>query len=730
MNNAPIMDTTATPVAAPEIPWKITGRITPAPVGLSYKLGAMLNAIAMLLLPGLYLGMVGGLGWFIYSRITSAGPAGQPGSSDSDVWYFFLMIVGAITLLFMIKPIFARRPKRPPALEITRAEQPRLFAFIDAICAQVRAPRPRHVFVDLQINASASFSRSFGSLLRRDLTLSVGLPLVAGLSARDFGGVLAHEFGHFAQGAAMRITYVIRSTNAWFARVVYERDGLDDFLRVASMRIIGLILCVARILIWLARKILWVLMWLGNALSCFMLRQMEMDADYYETQVAGSESFARTMATLRLLGAGWRRSVAIQQESYAAGRLVDDIPRFVALEAQRLPAEARDAIMKEAAEPKTGWFNTHPSDMERMRAAEDAKAAGVLAGEGPAADLFDDFSSVARQVTLVYYQGDENINLKGAQLVPLDTVANERSAREETEKATKDFFHGLLTIRTMLILSPGELRRTPRLEDLTADWRDAQRRQLAALPGTEKLIGEMIEADGKDLAMAQAKAILQAGFKVKDGQFGLAKPSWQTVSDFQDEARRKITQRRDGLVAAHTATRDRFVAALRTYFLEPLPCGLSPEAPAEIERLVRIISRFDASTDALVSLRNQAAAFELLMANMPKEGVSTYYTTAREIGSSMIRVTDRLLEAAAGLEYPFDHARGKVLLSKFLVETPTRSDESIHAFQRARALIDRFFALYDRINGRLTQLGLEAEQKVLSAVPQPGEAIPMARFIG
>ena len=77
------METSPPPTPAPEIPWKISGRIAPAPIGPLYKLGAALNALAMLLLPGLYLGMVGGLGWIIYSQMQGdASTPEQSGSSD------------------------------------------------------------------------------------------------------------------------------------------------------------------------------------------------------------------------------------------------------------------------------------------------------------------------------------------------------------------------------------------------------------------------------------------------------------------------------------------------------------------------------------------------------------------------------------------------------------------------------------------------------------------------
>src|SRR4030095_4274354 len=105
--------------------------------------------------------------------------------------------------------------------------------------------------------------------------LTIGLPLVTGLDMRQFCGVLAHEFGHFAQGAGMRLTYIIRYINFWFARVVYERDEwdvrLDQAAKESDFRI-GIVLQTARGCVWLTRRILWALMHAGHAISCFMLR--------------------------------------------------------------------------------------------------------------------------------------------------------------------------------------------------------------------------------------------------------------------------------------------------------------------------------------------------------------------------------------------------------------------------------------------------------------------------
>jgi Zn-dependent protease with chaperone function len=223
---------------------------------------------------------------------------GRGGGRGRLLLYLAPLIIGIILILFMVKPLFARRMRKTHPLTLNRAEEPTLHDFVDRLCEIVRAPKPTRIDVDTAVNASASFGEGSLSFLRHDLVLTVGLPLVAGLNLRQLTGVLAHEFGHFAQGGAMRLTYLIRHINNWFARVVYERDSWDDWLANASHDGghwgITLVVALARFFVWVTRWILWILMFMGHVVSSIMLRQMEYDADRYEARVAGSETFVLT----------------------------------------------------------------------------------------------------------------------------------------------------------------------------------------------------------------------------------------------------------------------------------------------------------------------------------------------------------------------------------------------------------------------------------------------------
>ncbi len=69
----------------------------------------------------------------------------------------------------------------------------------------------------MDVNASAGLRRGLLSLFSHDLVLTIGLPLVQGLSLREFTAVLAHEFGHFRQGGGMerQPTEVTNSPRYW-----------------------------------------------------------------------------------------------------------------------------------------------------------------------------------------------------------------------------------------------------------------------------------------------------------------------------------------------------------------------------------------------------------------------------------------------------------------------------------------------------------------------------------
>ena len=196
------------------------GNLPRVPVSALYRLGLCLVAFAMLLLPLVYLGLIGGVCYFLYIHATGSVTLRYTlGARTALFLYVAPLMVGSLLVLFMIKPLFVRRAWWFRPSRIGRQDEPLLYAFVERLCKRVGAPMPEEIHLDTDVNASAGFRRGILSIFGNDLVLTIGLPLAGGINLTQFAGVLAHEFGHFAQATGMRLTYIIRSINHWFERL-------------------------------------------------------------------------------------------------------------------------------------------------------------------------------------------------------------------------------------------------------------------------------------------------------------------------------------------------------------------------------------------------------------------------------------------------------------------------------------------------------------------------------
>jgi Zn-dependent protease with chaperone function len=430
--------------SAPEILAAFSAPVARTRVSFFYQLGLMLVSVMMVLLPLVYLVMIAAAGWGVYYYATHFTYLLSSTRGGGRLWILKLLVyltplfVGCVLVFFMIKPLFARRPRHAQPLALNPGVEPTLFAFIAQICDSVGAPMPKRIDLDCQLNASAGFRRGALSLLGNDLVLTLGLPLVAGLNLRQFAGVIAHEFGHFTQGFGMRLSYVIRSVNGWFARVVYERDAWDMMLiewaqEAEDWRIMLIVNC-ARAAVGFSRLLLMLLMFLGHGVSCFLLRQMEYDADSYEIKLAGSEPFEQTVKRLATLGEAAGKSYKEMVASWNMNRrLPDNFPAYLVQREMAIPHLQREKIEDTVGLVRTGVFDSHPSDGDRIRQARRAGEPGVFQLELPASVLFANFDAVAKQVTLLHYTDDIGLDCDASTLRPVGAAT--QTASEPTRES-------------------------------------------------------------------------------------------------------------------------------------------------------------------------------------------------------------------------------------------------------------------------------------------------------
>ena len=144
-------------------------------------------------------------------------------------------------------------------------------------------------------------------------------------------------------------------------------------------------------------------MLVGHAVSGYMLRQMEYDADRLGTRVAGADVFPATMLRMRQLAAAYGLGQAEVLGFMTQGRAPDNLPKVMLNKLHDIPLKTRRSIRRAVEKEATGVFDTHPSDKDRIASVKQENARGIFCCEGSAESLFSNFEALSKNVTWDLY---------------------------------------------------------------------------------------------------------------------------------------------------------------------------------------------------------------------------------------------------------------------------------------------------------------------------------------
>lgn len=374
-----------------------------------YRLGLALGASLVSVFPLLYIALIPLAAWAVYALAWASGRTP----------FVVFLVAGCLLILSLLKPLLARPGSAAEPHFLDRDTQPLLFAFVRELADGAGMPEPSRIAVDCGVNCFCIFSGGLISLLRSGFVLVIGLPLVSGLRLDQLGGVLAHELGHATQRATLRSSRVVWTVHAWFARVAFERDAVDERLG-AWLAGAGpgtrLALWVTRLLFLPGRGILRLLTLAESVASSVFLRRMELDADRCQVRVSGTAAFLSTVQEVNLLALAAQAALVELSRTKREGWLTDDYPGLAASLRARYSVEFAQRLLAGLEEGHTGLFSAHPSDKDRMALARAEPARGILTDALPAAILFADYDALCRQVTLEFYDQELGVMRAGYEL--------------------------------------------------------------------------------------------------------------------------------------------------------------------------------------------------------------------------------------------------------------------------------------------------------------------------
>jgi len=277
----------------PESPRDVPSNLTQAKS--SYKRQAWLAMMGLSLFMLIYIALM-----CCFAYITFKGYSAFFNKSIG-LFGLILPFCSMMLTLFMAKSLFAvRKTGEPPGIEVFPEQEPEMYAFLHELADEIGAPRPHRVFITPEVNAAVFYDLSLLNLLfPSKKNLIVGLGLVNVLNLGELKAVLAHEFGHFAQG---------------FVKGISRID-----LRIAW---IGWILSI---IIWSLRSIMDTLFNIVIIAERALSREMEFNADLVAVSVTGSDALVNALYKLQAADHAYRTAMDVVHSEANNGKKLEDI---------------------------------------------------------------------------------------------------------------------------------------------------------------------------------------------------------------------------------------------------------------------------------------------------------------------------------------------------------------------------------------------------------------------
>jgi predicted Zn finger-like uncharacterized protein len=722
------------------------GRIEPVRPTILYRLWILIVAAVMVMLPLVYVAIIGlVVAAVVYHAVhnVSIFTAVRGGNALKFVAIVYAapLVAGAMVVVLMVKPLFARPARGPKSRSLDPGAEPLLYAFVDGVCDSVGAPRPARIEVDCRVNASAHRDGGILGVLGGKLILTIGLPFAAGVSLKQFAGVLAHEFGHFSQGAGMRLYALIMRINLWFARVVYQRDEWDETIESwssADHGIIVILAAVTRLAVWLARRVLWVLMQIGHMVSGFLSRQMEFDADRYEARMVGASCFAETMWRFRLMALAENGAFADLNASWQQRRLPDNFPKLVMANVPQVPQEIVSAFRQQMDTASSGLFDTHPSDKDRIaRARREAPGDGIFHLDGPATDVFGNFDVLAKAVSFDMYRASLGRDISKDQLYEVSELVETQAAAQEGAVAAGRFFLAALDPARRLPM-PAEYPAAP--AELPAAKRSlaAARQALQSAREGYRASSRRVQELGNRLVQAElAFVLLKADVKIKASDFDLKAATVRAAESARDQAEAEL-RRLDESEAKDpfaTAAVTRLAGAL-ALLEDDRVAGRVPDGGDrrdEARALYRCAAYLASGVMPQLSRLSQSrsvlmGAIQAYEAGKDPKDQPRINAVLRAASALRDRLEETRWKVGDGIAYPFEHAHEDVTLGKFAFPPLIPAKEDIGGLVEASGeAIDRLAGLHRRALGRLALAAEEVERAlglppIVVEEPETGDA--------
>jgi DNA-binding transcriptional MerR regulator len=356
---------------------------------------------------------------------------------------------------------------------------------------------------------------------------------------------------------------------------------------------------------------------------------------------------------------------------------------------------------------RTGLFDTHPADAERIASAAQENTTGIFQLQFPAACLFRRFEFLSRAVTWDFYKEVFGAELKKSDIHPVDELMERLKIQQAAWKAMRRFFQGNNSwYRSMP--TPNVAWEAARDVPATVQQLKRNRATIRNLKeGYGKAWRIYDEADTRLIEIGLAEAMLHAGIRADSKDFSLSLTNLNSAHEAKEAEELRQGRAEKKLAPFEEAVADRLYAALSLARLKTLSTSLIKDgfSVAEIDQLLEIFQHVNERLGQLLMIRDsQIMLGKLLSILSDNNDNEKLIHTIRESMQTLSEHIEDLRGSFENLAYPFDHARADISVADFLLKEIPDQGNPVALYEAANSIGNALPPLQARVLGRLCQI--------------------------
>ena len=412
---------------------------SPAPVRMHFRerLVGFGVALAVSLVPLLYLGCLVGLSYAIFHL---AGTRGRDlavslvdGRWNAGGFSFLLTILVCIYLLFvLLSLLFPGRTVPRYSLFLKRNQELVLFGFVEQLSKILKAPVPERIEVAIEADVAIALRPKEQG---QALTLTLGLPMVAGAKLSQLTGLIGREMAMLTERSdSWLIAYTegLRTSLERMLADCLERQertvrGLESRAEEGKSGLGSIVRGLGSFVFFsLARILATIFATLGDWTAGWSRRWLGRAARQVEQRLVGPRTTLSVEALARDLRSAHREVIGGVASASSGFPRLDHLPAQVVFE----------SLVEEPSRHR-------PPSSEEPRP--------VFQSSLPATVLFRDFAELSRRATVEYYRSQ---GIRKPDLEPIERFLDRQWDDAELEASLRRFFGGTVTSRRPVPVAP------------------------------------------------------------------------------------------------------------------------------------------------------------------------------------------------------------------------------------------------------------------------------------